>query len=200
MARRLEFFFDYGSPYSYVADAQLPGVVRARGAVLVYRPMLIGGVFKATGNRSPAFEPVEAKRRYGFTTLQRYAREAGLPLPSNPHFPIDTLTLMRCAVAAQRRGVFEGFHRAVYPAFWAKGLNLGDRDVLAGVLTAAGLDADALIAAASDPEVKAELKATTEEAVARGAFGAPTCLVGEQLFFGSDHLRFAEQALRESDA
>jgi 2-hydroxychromene-2-carboxylate isomerase len=200
VARRLEFFFDYGSPYSYLADAQVGAVCARARAELVYRPMLLGGVFKATGNRSPAQEPIDAKRRYGGATLLRYAQEAGVPFRPNPHFPIDTLTLMRCAVAAQRRGDFPDFHRAVYPAFWAHGLNLGDRAVLAGVLAGAGLDAEALIGAASDPEVKAELKATTEHAVARGAFGAPTFLVGDQLFFGSDHLRFAERALMESDA
>ena len=200
MARRLEFFFDYGSPYSYVANAQVEPVCARTGAELVYRPMLLGGVFKATGNRSPAQEPVDAKRRYGGVTLLRYAQEAGVAFRPNPHFPIDTLALMRCAVAAQRRGDFPVFHRAVYPAFWAQGLNLGERGVLARVLAGAGLDAEALIAAASDPEVKAELRATTEEAVARGAFGAPSFFVGDQLFFGSDHLRFAERALRESDA
>jgi 2-hydroxychromene-2-carboxylate isomerase len=198
--RRLEFFFDYGSPYSYVADALLPALCARAGAELVYRPMLLGGVFKATGNRSPAQEPIEAKRRYGGLTLRRYAEEAGLPPPGNPHFPIDTLALMRTAVAAQRAGVFPTFHRAVYPAFWSRGLDLGSRDVLAGVLRAAGLDADALIAASADPEVKAELRANTEEAVARGVFGAPACFVGDQLFFGSDHLRFAERALKEIPA
>jgi 2-hydroxychromene-2-carboxylate isomerase len=200
LAPRLEFFFDYGSPYSYVADARLPALCARAGAELVYRPMLLGGVFKATGNRSPAQEPVEAKRRYGGVALLRAAREAGAPFQMNPHFPIDTLTLMRCAVAAQRRGVFGRFHRTVYPAFWAQGLGLGDRAVLARLLAGAGLDAEALIGAASDPEVKAELKANTEEAVARGAFGAPTFLVGDQLFFGADHLRFAEQALKEDAA
>jgi 2-hydroxychromene-2-carboxylate isomerase len=199
-ARRLEFFFDYGSPYSYVADAQLPALCARAGAELVYRPMLLGGVFKATGNRSPALEAVEGKRRYGAITLFRYAEEAGLPPPRNPHFPIDTLALMRCAVAAQRAGVFPAFHRAVYPAFWARGLDLGASDVLAGVLRDAGLDAARLLAASADPEVKAELRATTEEAVARGVFGAPSLFVGDQLFFGSDHLRFAERALREAHA
>jgi 2-hydroxychromene-2-carboxylate isomerase len=195
MARRLEFFFDYGSPYSYVANAQLPALFARTGTALVYRPMLLGGVFKATGNRSPAAEPIEAKRRYGGATLLRYAAEAGVAFRANPHFPIDTLFLMRCAVAAQHVQVFDAFHAVVYPAFWAEGENLGDRDALARVLDRAGLDAAALFDGALRPEVKAELRATTEEAVARGAFGAPTFFVGDELFFGSDHLRFAEKAL-----
>lgn len=183
-----------------MADAQLPALCARAGAELAYRPMLLGGVFKATGNRSPAQEPIEAKRRYSGVALVRAAREAGAPFRMNPHFPIDTLSLMRCAVAAQRRGVFPAFHRAVYPAFWAQGVDLGQRSELARVLAGARLDAEALIGAAADPEVKAELKANTEEAVARGAFGAPTFLVGDQLFFGADHLRFAEQALKEEAA
>ena len=200
MARRLEFFFDYGSPYSYVANAQLPALIARAGAALVYRPMLLGGVFKATGNRSPAMEPIEAKRRYGGLTLLRYAVEAGVAFRPNPHFPIDTLFLMRCAVAAQRAGVFDRFHARVYPAFWGEGLDLGDRDVLAGVLSGAGLDAAALFGAAQAPEAKVELRANTDEAVARGAFGAPTFFVGDELFFGSDHLRFALHALEAQPA
>jgi len=200
VARRLEFFFDYGSPYSYVANAQLPALIARAGAALVYRPMLLGGVFKATGNRSPATEPIEAKRRYGGLTLLRYAAEAGVAFRPNPHFPIDTLFLMRCAVAAQRAGVFDRFHARVYPAFWGEGLDLGDRDVLAGVLSGAGLDAAALFGAAQAPEAKAALRANTDEAVARGAFGAPTFFVGDELFFGSDHLRFALRALEAQSA
>ena len=200
MARRLEFFFDYGSPYSYVANGQLPALVARAGATLVYRPMLLGGVFKATGNRSPAAEPIEAKRRYGGLTLLRYAVEAGVPFRPNPHFPIDTLFLMRCAVAAQRASVFEPFHARVYPAFWAEGLDLGDREVLGRVLSDAGLDVAALFEGAQAPEAKAALRANTDEAVARGAFGAPTFFVGEELFFGSDHLRFVLRALEAQAA
>ncbi|HVH18597.1 MAG TPA: 2-hydroxychromene-2-carboxylate isomerase [Myxococcota bacterium] len=195
MSRQLDFFYDYGSPYSYVANAQLPAVVARTGAMLVYRPMLLGGVFKATGNRSPAAEPIEPKRRYGGITLLRYAAEAGVAFRMNPHFPIDTLFVMRCAVAAQRARVFDAFHARVYPAFWAEGENLGDRDALARVLASAGLDAASLFEGAQAPEVKSELRANTEEAVARGAFGAPTFFVGDELFFGSDHLRFAAKAL-----
>lgn len=195
MARRFEFFFDYGSPYSYLADAQLPALCARARATPDYRPMLLGGVYKATGNRSPAAEPIEAKRRYGGLTLQRYAAEAGVPFRLNPHFPIDTLFLMRCAVAAQRADVFPAFHRSVFPAFWAEALNLGDREVLAQRLAGAGLEPAALFETATQDAVKAALRANTEEAVARGAFGAPTFFVGDEMFFGSDHLRFVLRAL-----
>lgn len=195
--RRFEFFFDYGSPYSYLADSRLPALAERTGAEIRYRPMLLGGVFKATGNQSPALEPCEAKRSYGALELQRWVAHLGVPFRVNPHFPINTLLLMRTAVAAQRAGVFEPFHRAVYPAFWAEGENLGEPDVVVREVEKAGLDARALLEAAGDPEVKAELRTTTEEAVARGAFGAPTFFVGDQMYFGNDRLDFVERALTE---
>ena len=200
MAHSVEFFFDYGSPYSYLADGQLPALAARVGAAIRYRPMLLGGVFKATGNRSPAFEPCEAKRLYGGVELRRWVARSGLSFRPNPYFPIDTLRLMRACVAAGARGVFETFHRAVYPAFWAEGLDLGDDSVLGSVLEQAGLDAAPLLEAAGLPEVKAELRATTEEAVARGAFGAPTFFVGEEMFFGADRLPWVEEALRAAAA
>ena len=194
---RLEFFFDYGSPYSYLANSRLPAFAERTGAEVSYRPMLLGGVFKATGNSSPAVEPCEAKRAYGGLELRRWIAHLGVPFSGNPHFPINTLLLMRTAVAAQYAGVFEPFHRAVYPAFWADGENLGEPEVVARVVEKAGLDARALLEAGGDPEVKAELRATTEEAVARGTFGAPTFFVGDQMFFGNDRLDFVERALVE---
>jgi 2-hydroxychromene-2-carboxylate isomerase len=193
--RRLEFFFDYGSPYSYLADSRLEALAERTGAELRYRPMLLGAVFKATGNSSPMANPCQAKRSYAALELQRWVAHLGVPFRGNPHFPINTLLLMRSAVAAQRAGVFEPFHRAVYPSFWAEGENLGEPEVLSRVLEKAGLDTRALLEAAGAPDVKAELRANTEEAVARGAFGAPTFFVGDQMFFGNDRLDFVERAL-----
>jgi len=193
--QRLEFFFDYGSPYSYLANSRLPALVERTGAELAYRPMLLGGVFKATGNSSPVANPCEAKRSYAGLELRRWVAHLGVPFGGNSHFPINTLLLMRTAVAAQRAGVFEPFHRAVYPAFWAEGANLGEPEVIVRVVEKAGLDASALLEAAGDAAVKAELRATTEEAVARGAFGAPTFFVGDQMFFGNDRLDFVERTL-----
>lgn len=192
---RLEFFYDYGSPYSYLADSQLPALRERTGCEIVFRPMLLGAVFKATGNRSPAQEGVPAKQRYGAVELQRWVAHRGVPFRMNPHFPINTLRLMRAAHAARQRGVFPAFHAAVYPAFWARGENLGDDAVVARVLGDAGLDARALIEAAGADAAKAALRATTDEAVARGVFGAPTCFVGDEMFFGNDRLDFVERAL-----
>jgi len=200
MPRAIEFFFDYGSPYSYLANAVLPDLARRHAAELLYRPMLLGGVFKTTGNQSPAMESVAAKRAYGGLAMRRTAALCGVPIPHNSHFRINTLALMRTAVAAQRAGVFEPFHAAVYPAFWRKGLDLGDPQVIASVANEAGLDAAQLAAQADSRTVKEELRATTEEAVARGAFGAPSIFYGGELYFGVDHLPFLERTLRESAA
>ena len=197
MTTKLEFFFDYGSPWSYIANARVPVVASRAQAQLVYRPMLLGGVFKATGNRSPADNPVENKTRYGALDLKRWADRAGVPFQRNPHFPINTLPLMRLAVASQSSGVFDPFHQEIWPAFWADAKNLGDPVEVRKVLERAGLDADGLLAGAQTPEVKETLKATTEEAVARGAFGAPTFFVADEMFFGNDRLDFVEAALEK---
>ena len=197
MGDAVEFFFDYGSPFSYLANALLPDLARRRGATLVHRPMLLGGVFKATGNRSPIAEPIDAKRAYAGAALRRTAEHFGIEIGSNPHFPIDTLRLMRTAVAAQREGVFDAFHAAVFPAFWIEGLDLGDPAVVARVLDAAGVHAATLAELATTDDVKAELRANTDEAVARGAFGAPTLFVGDRMFFGVDHLPYLERLLEQ---
>ena len=193
---RLEFFFDYGSPYSYLADSRLSVLAERTGAELSYRPMLLGGVFEATGNQSPVLQPCEAKRSYGALELRRWVAYLGVPFLGNPHFPVNTLLLMRTAVAAQQAGVFEPFHRVVYPAFWADGENLGEPEVVGRVVEKAGLDGRALLEAAGDPGVKAELRATTEEAVARGAFGAPTFFVGKKMFWGHDRILLLEAYLK----
>jgi 2-hydroxychromene-2-carboxylate isomerase len=195
MTARVEFFFDYGSPYSYIANANLPALLERSGAEVVYRPMLLGGVFKATGNQSPALESCESKRNYGGANLARWVRRLELPFRMNPHFPINTITLMRGAVAAQREGVFDAYHAAIFPAMWRDGLDMGQEPVVREVLTEAGVDPDRILRLAGDDEVKAALRATTEEAVARGAFGAPTFLLGDQLFFGADHMAYLEEAL-----
>ncbi len=198
MSRTLEFFFDYGSPYSYIASAVVPDLAQRHAATLVYRPMLLGGVFKETGNQSPMYEEVAAKRTYGMRALRRAAAYHGVPFEHNPHFPINTLALMRTAVAAQHAGVFDRFHAAIYSAIWVKGLDLGNATVVADVLGTAGLDAAQIAERAQTPAVKDELRATTEEAVARGVFGAPTLFFADEPYFGVDHLPFLERALQES--
>lgn len=198
MSRPIEFFFDYGSPYSYLADSQLPALAARHGAELVYRPFLLGGVFKATGNQSPAMETIAAKRAYGGPTMRRWVARYGVSFASNPFFPINTLPLMRLCIAAQLEGVFETFHRTVYPAFWVDGTNLGDADVIGKLLGSAGLDVAKLVERSGQDDAKKTLRANTDEAVARGAFGAPTCFLGEEMFFGADHLTFLEEALEEN--
>jgi 2-hydroxychromene-2-carboxylate isomerase len=198
MARTIEFFFDYGSPYSYLANAVLPDLAQRHGAELVHRPMLLGAVFKATGNQSPVALPVASKRAYGALALRRTAAYYGVAIAMNPHFPINTLGLMRAAVAAQHAGLFERFHAAIYPAFWVKGLDLGDAAIVADVVSAAGLDAAQLAELANRGAAKEELRTNTEEAIARGAFGAPSIFFASELYFGVDHLPFLERALQES--
>lgn len=196
MSKTVEFFFDLGSPASYLAYTQLPSLCREAGAELVYRPMLLGGVFQATGNASPAMIPV--KGRYMIRDLARFAERYGVSMRFNPHFPINTLTLMRLLVAVQLHQPerFDDALKALFRAIWVDGVNMGDLAKVAGVLVAAGFDAAQLQAQIAEPAVKDALKATTEEAVKRGVFGAPTCFVGEEMFFGQDRLDFVREALR----
>lgn len=195
MSKTVEFFFDLGSPASYLAHTQLPALCRDCGAALVYRPMLLGGVFQATGNASPAMIP--AKGRYMIRDLARYAERYGVPMRFNPHFPINTLTLMRLLVAVQMHQPerLDDALQALFQATWVDGVNMGDPARVAEVLAAAGLDAAALQQQIGEPAVKDALKATTEEAVRRGVFGAPTCFVGDDMYFGQDRLDFVREAL-----
>jgi 2-hydroxychromene-2-carboxylate isomerase len=193
--RTIEYFFDVGSPTAYLAWTQLPKIAAETGAEVAWRPMLLGGVFKATGNASPVTVP--AKGRWMNDDIARWARRYGVPFAFNPHFPINTLTLMRGAAGLQMRrpADFLRYLDVVERAMWEAPKNLGDPAVLAATLAAAGFDADEFIALVSDPEVKAKLVATTEEAVARGVFGAPTFFVGDAMFFGQDRLDFVREAL-----
>ncbi|WP_295135081.1 2-hydroxychromene-2-carboxylate isomerase [uncultured Reyranella sp.] len=195
MARTLEFYFDYGSPYSYLADTQVEAIAQRAGATLVRKPMLLGGVFKATGNHSPAELP--QKSAWSGFDMPMWGRHYGVPFQRNPFFPVNTLALMRGAAAAQIDGTFERYHPAVFKAMWVEGRNLNDMNEVAAVLTAAGLDAAKFGARIQDQDVKDRLKATTDEAVARGVFGAPTCFVDKMMFFGNDRLPFVELALKE---
>lgn len=195
MTRSVDFFFDVGSPAAYLAWTQLPALCAATGATAVLKPMLLGGVFQATGNASPVSVP--AKARYVFTDFQRCARRFGVALQRNPHFPINTLVVMRAAAGVQLTMPerLDAYLRAVFEAIWVKGLNLNDPAVVAEVWAAAGFDPAATLALANDADTKAALRATTEEAVARGVFGAPTLFVGDEMFFGQDRLDFVRDAL-----
>ena len=194
MARTLEFYFDYGSPYSYLADTQVEAIARRAGATLQRKPMLLGGVFKATGNASPM--TVALKSKWSAFDMPMWARHYGVPFQRNPFFPVNTLALMRGAAAAQIDGLFERYHPAIYKAMWVDGRNLNEINEIAAALAAAGLDATKFGKRIQDQDVKDRLKATTDEAVARGVFGAPTCFVDNIMFFGNDRLPFVELALK----
>jgi 2-hydroxychromene-2-carboxylate isomerase len=194
MARTLEFYFDYGSPYSYLADTQVEAIAQRAGAALERKPMLLGGVFKATGNHSPAELP--AKSKWSAFDMPMWAHHYGVPFKPNPHFPVNTLALMRGAAAAQLDGLFDRYHPAMFKAMWVDGRNLNDIKEVAAVLTEAGLYARTFGQRIQDQDVKDRLKATSDEAVARGVFGAPTLFVDDMMFFGNDRLPFVELALK----
>jgi 2-hydroxychromene-2-carboxylate isomerase len=192
----MEFLFDYGSPFSYLASLQIEGLAKRNGAVIVYTPILLGAVLKATGNASPMTVP--AKGRYMATELRRWSARYGVAFKPNPHaFMSNTLPLMRAAVAAQQIGFFPLYHRAVYRAVWAEAQDLGDEAGLRGMLGKAGLPATELMAAAERQGVKDELRHNTDRAVERGVFGAPTFFVGNEMFWGNDRLDFVEETLRK---
>lgn len=195
MDKTLEFFFDFGSPTSYLAYTQLPRIAADTGAALLWRPMLLGGVFKATGNASPVAVP--AKGQWMFSDMARWAKRYGVALAMNPHFPINTLTVMRGAAGLQlnKSADFARYVDLIYRAMWVAPRNLGDAAELAAVLTEGGFDAAAFAAMVAQAEVKAALVANTDEAVARGVFGAPTMFVGKHMFFGQDRLEFVREAL-----
>ncbi|WP_350613409.1 2-hydroxychromene-2-carboxylate isomerase [Pseudomonas sp. HY7a-MNA-CIBAN-0227] len=195
MNKTLEFFFDLGSPATYLAYTQLPKLCVETGSQLVYQPMLLGGVFKATGNASPVTIP--AKGRYMLQDLARYAKRYDVPLKFNPHFPINTLTLMRAVTGIQMRQPerFIDFIDCLFQALWVDGRPLGDPAVVAAVLTEHGFDPIKVLALTNDDEVKAALKDKTEHAIQRGVFGAPSIFVDSQLFFGQDRLDFVREAL-----
>jgi len=191
---KLEFLFDVGSPTTYLAWTQLPALSERTGAEIKFTPVLLGGIFKATGNASPVAVP--AKGAWMLADLDRFARRYGVPLAFNPHFPINTLGLMRAAVAAQQMGLLTEYLDAVFPAFWVEQLNMGDPEIAAARIAQGGIDAAAFFERTQSAEVKDRLRQYTESAVARGAFGAPTFFVGGEMFFGQDRLDFVEEALQ----
>ena len=193
MPKTVEFLFDFGSPASYLAYKRIPQLVARTGAQVDYVPMLLGGVFKATGNASPATVP--AKGRWMNADLARWAKRYGTPFNRNPFFPINTLHLMRGATGLIEDVRFMAYCDVVFDAMWLEPKNLGDPAELAPVIRRAGVEPDDFRALVEREDVKARLKATTESAVARGAFGAPTFFVGEEMFFGQDRMDFVEEAL-----
>jgi 2-hydroxychromene-2-carboxylate isomerase len=188
----LEFFYDFTSPYSYLASTRVEALVGRAGAALRWRPFLLGGVLKATGNRAPIENP--AKGRYMLFDLERWARRLGVPYRFPAIFPVPSMLALRAALAADRRGQIVPVSHALFRAVWADGKEIGTPEQLAAVLSAAGLDGPGLVEAA--PGEKEALIRQTQEAVERGAFGAPAFFVEQELFVGNDRMDFVEEALR----
>ncbi|RDV02937.1 2-hydroxychromene-2-carboxylate isomerase [Sphingorhabdus pulchriflava] len=199
VSKSFEFLFDFGGPNSYLAHKVLPELCNATGATATYVPILLGGLFKITNNQAPMMRYAEtpAKRDYEMLEFNRFVTAHNIPFKMNPHFPINSLYLMRGAVAAQHLGCFMPYVEAVMAAMWEHGANMGDAAVVKDVLDAAGLDGAALLAKVEDSEVKAELLANTEKAAARGAFGVPTFFVGNEIFWGKERLGQVAEALRK---
>ena len=196
--KTVDFIFDFGSPNAYLAWKVLPEIAARQGARVRLIPCLLGGIFKLTGNQAPmvAFGGIKGKLDYEMLETRRFIAAHGLSaFRFNPHFPVNTLLLMRGMVAAQRAGVGPAYLDAMLSGMWEQGLKLDDPAVFVAAAEAAGLDGAGLLAATGDPVVKAELAANTEAAVARGVFGIPTVFVGEAMFFGKERLGQVEAEL-----
>ena len=196
--KTVDFIFDFGSPNAYLAWKLLPAIAARHGARVELRPCLLGGIFKATGNQAPgiAFGGIKGKIDYEMLEMRRFIASHNLSdFRFNPHFPVNTLLLMRGMIAAQHMGIGDAYLDTMLKGMWEAGLKLDDPAVFVAAANAAGLPGEDLLAASSDPGVKAELVANTEAAVARGTFGIPTFFVGEEMFFGKDRLGQVEDEL-----
>ena len=196
--QRAQFLFDFGSPNAYLCHKVLPGIAARTGTQFTYVPILLGGLFKLSNNRSPmeAFAGIPNKLAYERLEMERFTARHGLAsFRPNPFFPVNTLQIMRLAVAAQALGCALSYVDAMYRAMWEQGRNMADATEIAAVLQEAGLDGPALLARAQEAEIKARLIANTQSAFDRGAFGSPTFFVGEAMYFGKDRLRDVEEAL-----
>ena len=195
----VEFHFDFGSPNAYLSHKVIPDVEARTGVSFTYVPVLLGGVFKATGNQSPvmAFAGIRNKPEYERLEMMRFIERHGLTqaFAMNPHFPVNTLAIMRGAVAAQHLDVFKPYVNAIYAAMWQGAQKMDDPETIGRVLTAADLPADALMATAQDSGIKQELVDNTTASVERGNFGSPTFFVKDRMWFGKDRLRDVEEAI-----
>jgi len=191
-----EFLFDFGSPNAYLSHEAIPAIEQRTGAKFDYVPVLLGGIFKSTNNKSPAETLAGVKNKPEFMKLEteRFIKRFQVqPYVWNPFFPVNTLNLMRAAIAAQFEGVFEKYVEAAFHHMWREPKKMDDPEVAAKALTASGLDGAKLLTRAQEPEVKAKLLENTRSAVERGAFGSPTFFVGKEMFFGKEQLREVEE-------
>jgi len=194
--KTVDFYFDLSSPYSYLAATQLGPLAARHGAAVRWKPVVLAAVFQAAGNVMPAQSPPKA--RHMLVDLERWARRYGVPFVMSSHFPVNAIKPERMIVAAQGTGRAAELGLGLFRAMWVDDQNISDPAVMRAVATAAGLDADALLAAIETPAVKDGLRANTDEAIARGVFGAPAMFVDDALFWGNDRLHFLEDALREA--
>ena len=198
MTINVEFLFDFGSPNAYLSHLVIPAIERRTGVKFKYVPVLLGGVFKATNNVSPAVSLQGIKNKPQYTQLEtrRFLKQHGITkYAANPFFPVNTLTIMRGAVFAQRAGYFEKYVDEVYRHMWAEPKKMDEVDVITAALTQSGLPAAEILAGTQQPEVKQQLIANVDDAVARGVFGSPSFFVGSELYFGKDRLRDVEEEI-----
>ena len=198
MTKSFDFIFDFAGPNGYLVHKVLPEFCARTEATANYIPCLLGGIMKATNNQPPMMRYAEtpAKRDYEMLEFNRFIKANGLTrFKMNPHFPVNSLRIMRMAVAAQYEVVLAPYCEAMFTAMWEEGRNLADPEIIASTISTASLDAAALAARAEDPAIKAELIANTEAAVARGAFGIPTFFVGDEMFWGKERLGQLAEAL-----
>jgi 2-hydroxychromene-2-carboxylate isomerase len=203
MVMRAEFLFDFGSPNAYLSHLVLPEIEARTGVTFDYVPILLGGVFKLTNNKPPmiAFGGIRNKLEYEQLETQRFIRRHNITTYKfNPDFPINTLIIMRAAVAAKANGELPRYVDAVFHHMWEAPKKMDDPDVIRAALVESGLDADRLLAQAQTPEIKQKLLDNTEQAVARGVFGSPSFFVGDELFFGKDRLSEVEDEIRHAKA
>lgn len=194
MSKTIDFYFDLGSPTAYLAYIQLKKYAEQYAAQINYKPILLGAVMKATNNIPPAM--VKNKGRYMLKhDMPRYIRRYGVPFQMNSHFPINTLPVMRGCIAAEQLGCFDAYLELMFNAVWVDNKNLNDLAVIQETLSGAGMDVAQFLSLVSDDKVKQTLKDTTEEAIERGVFGAPTMFIGDEMYFGQDRLDFIEAEL-----
>ena len=197
---KAEFLFDFGSPNAYLAEIALPGIERRTGVKFEYVPILLGGIFKATNNMSPfeSLRGIKNKPEYNALETQRFLRRYNITtFKQNPFFPVNTLMLMRGAVAAQFESMFEPYFRAAYHHMWVEPKKMDDLETFRSAFISSGIDIDKLIHRAQQDDVKKKLIDLTTDAVNRGAFGSPTFFVGKEMFFGKDQLREVEESIVE---
>ena len=199
----VRFLFDFGSPNAFLVHRAIPAIEQRTGARFAYVPILLGGLFKLTGNQSPAaaFAGIRNKPEYNLLEMQRFLVRHGIAdFVFNPHFPVNTLQLMRGSIAARELDVFDRYVDVVFDAMWTRGLDLGQPEVLAATLGEAGLPVDALLALSQTPEIKQRLLDNTQAAFESGAFGSPSFLVGDELYFGKDRLGEVEEEVVRASA